>query len=440
MSRGRGESERGSVAITVALSLTVLLGFAALVVDIGLNWATRTSAQTAADSAALAGASSLLSDGGLAAITTVEDLLDRNVGGLVELPAGAGWATDGDVGNGEVVCWTMPNPVPGPGAACPDGSNALQVTTPPIVVRYAFAPVLGKTTSSIRARAAAGAGPAAPNNCVLCVLDPDDDAALEVIGLGGIRVTGGGIVVNSNHADAVVLASAGDIFANQIRVVGGVEDTGVGQLIPPFEQGGPPVPDPLADLRTPDELASPPTPATTPIQDINGPATLTPGIYDSINVNSGGVLRLEEGVYVVTEPAGFRVRDGGHVDSGGDGVTIYLACSDYPAPCDNELGARFRLDDGGQFEASPPASGEYAGLSIFADRGNTRSTLLFGDVDLAGAVYTASSRLRVFSTSSVQIHSLLVVDRLQSINLTELRVRYNPSGPLPGVGVPVLIQ
>jgi hypothetical protein len=128
------------------------------------------------------------------------------------------------------------------------------------------------------------------------------------------------------------------------------------------------------------------------------------------------------------------------VDSGGDGVTIYLACSDYPAPCDNELGARFRLDDGGQFEASPPASGEYAGLSIFADRGNTRSTLLFGDVDLAGAVYTASSRLRVFSTSSVQIHSLLVVDRLQSINLTELRVRYNPSGPLPGVGVPVLIQ
>ncbi len=113
MLRGRGESERGSVAITVALSLTVLLGFAALVVDIGLNWATRTSAQTAADSAALAGASSLLSDGGVAAIATVEDFLNRNVGGLVELPEDAGWANDGDVGNGEVVCWTMPDPVPG---------------------------------------------------------------------------------------------------------------------------------------------------------------------------------------------------------------------------------------------------------------------------------------------------------------------------------------
>ena len=129
---------------------------------------------------------------------------------------------------------------------------------------------------------------------------------------------------------------------------------------------------------------------------------------------------------------------GGRVE--GDGVTIYLACGDYPIRCDNELGARFQLDDGGRFLASPPASGEYAGLSIFADRGNTRSTLLTGDVTLTGAVYTASSRLRVFSASKVRINSLLVVDRLQSINLDPLEVNYNPSVPLPGVGVPVLIQ
>ena len=301
MSRGRGESERGSVAITVALSLTMLLGFAALVVDIGLNWATRTSAQTAADSAALAGASSLLSDGGVAAITTVETFLNRNVGGLVELPDDAGWATDGNVGNGEVVCWTMPNPVPGPGAACPDGSNALQVTTPPIVVRYAFAPVLGKTTSSIRARAAAGAGPAAPNNCVLCVLDPDDEAALAMLGTGGIEVDGGGIVVNSDDPDAVLIDGVGNVSADQIRVVGGVEFDGPGDLLPPAEEGGPPVPDPLADLPPPDELTAPPTPDATPVRDITADTTLQPGVYDSITVHDGATLTLEEGVYVVTE-------------------------------------------------------------------------------------------------------------------------------------------
>jgi hypothetical protein len=422
----------------VALSLTVLLGFAALVVDIGLNWATRTSAQTAADSAALAGASSLLSDGGLAAITTVEDFLNRNVGGLVELPDDAGWATDGNVGNGEVVCWTMPDPVPGPGAACPDGSNALQVTTPPIVVRYAFASVLGKTTSSIRARAAAGAGPAAPNNCVLCVLDPDDDGALEVIGLGGIDVDGGGIVVNSDDPDdAVVLASAGDIEANQIRVVGRVDDTGVGQLIPPAEEGGPPVPDPLADLPVP---TLPPLP--NPARDITVDTTLTPGVYAGINVATGATLTLAEGVYVITNSpgfAGFTVRDRGVV-SAGDGVTIYLTCDSYPTPCDNEDGARFQLDDGGRFLASPPATGEYAGLSIFADRGNTSPMLLDGDLDLTGAIYAASAQLRVGPLSAVQVDSLVIVDRLLAANDALLRVSYDPSLPLIAIEPPVLIS
>jgi hypothetical protein len=444
MSRGRGESERGSVAITVALSLTVLLGFAALVVDIGLNWATRTSAQTAADSAALAGASSLLSDGGVAAITTVETFLNQNVGGLVELPDDAGWATDGDVGNGEVVCWTMPNPVPGPGATCPDGSNALQVTTPPIVVRYAFAPLLGKTTSSIRARAAAGAGPAAPNNCVLCVLDPDDEAALAMLGTGGIRVTGGGIVVNSDDSDAVLIDGVGNVIADQIRVVGGVEFDGPGDLLPPAETGGPPVPDPLADLPTPDELTSPPTPDATPVRNITTDTTLQSGVYESITVNDGATLTLDEGVYVVTEfsPSvpGFRVMNGGRVESSG-GVTIYLACEDYPTPCDGDAGSRFRLDDGGEFAASPPSTGEYAGLSIFSDPGNTRSLQLRGPVTLTGAVYAASAPLVVFPSlaGAVQIDSLVVVDRLTALNLAPLQVNYDPSLPIFGVGVPVLI-
>src|SRR5207247_1310934 len=146
----------------------------------GLNWAARTSAQTAADSAALAGASRLTVDGPAAAISTVEDLLRRNL----VTPVGAGWALDGVEDNGEVVCWTLPAPPPGFG--CPAGSNALRVITPPVQVQYAFAPVLGKRSNSIKAMAAAGAGPAAPNNCVLCVLEPAGTDALLLTGLGGI--------------------------------------------------------------------------------------------------------------------------------------------------------------------------------------------------------------------------------------------------------------
>jgi hypothetical protein len=442
MWRSRGASERGTVAITVALTMTVLLGFAALVVDVGLNWAARTSAQAAADSAALAGASRLLADGPAAALLTVEDLLTDNLPGL---PLLSGWATDGLEANGEVVCWTLPGGPPGPGADCPAGSNALQVITPPVEVHYAFAPVLGKTTNSIKATAAAGAGPAAPNNCVLCLLEPSGPRGLQVLGFGGVDVSGGGIVVNSDHPLALVLSGSGDISANQIRVVGGVRDTGGGQLLPPAEVGGPPVPDPLEALPTPDQLPSPPVVQDANPKTITADTTLQPGIYDSVTVQSNATLTLQAGVYVFTGRNGLTVEDDARVDNLGDGVTIYLACGGYPAPCSGS-GARFRLQDNGRFLAGPPSVGDYAGLSIFADRGNTRTLRLQStqDLNLDGALYGASTPLRMESTGNLSVNSMLVVDSLALLSLPGLgpsvSVSYDPSMPIPGVGVPVLIR
>jgi hypothetical protein len=447
MLRAPGGSERGSVAITVVLAMTVLLGFAALVVDVGLNWAARTSAQTAADAAALAGASRLLEDGPAAAILEVQDLLTDN---LPELTLPAGWATDTDVGNGEVVCWTLPGDPPAPGADCPEGSNALQVITPPIQVHYAFAPVLGKSANSIKATAAAAAGVAAPNNCVLCLLEPTGPRGLQVLGDGGVNVTGGGIVVNSTNPLALVLSGAGDVRANQIRVVGGIADSvGGGQLLPPAETGGPPVPDPLEGLPTPDELPTPPVVRDTNPQTIITDTTLQPGIYNTVTVQGTATLTLQAGVYVFTGLNGLTVEDTARVDNLGDGVTIYLACNAYPAPCSGP-GAQFRVQDDGQFLADPPTVGDYAGLSIFVARGNTRSLRLRStqDLDLAGALYGPSTPVRLQSTGDLSVSSLLVVDSLSlpSLHLGVLgddpsvRVSYNPSLPIPGLGVPVLIR
>ena len=64
---------------------------------------------------------------------------------------------------------------------------------------------------------------------------------------------------------------------------------------------------------------------------------------------------------------------------------------------------------------------------------------LRGPVNLTGAVYAASGRLVVFSAGAVQIDSLVVVDRLTALNLDTLQVNYDPSLPIFGVGVPVLI-
>jgi hypothetical protein len=123
----------------------------------------------------------------------------------------------------------------------------------------------------------------------------------------------------------------------------------------------------------------------------------------------------------------------------GDGTTIFLACGGYPTPCGGG-GARFRLENGGQFVVSPPTTGEYAGLSIFADKGNTRTMRLLGEVDLGGAVYAASGRLVVNSPNLVQVHALVAVDRLLKDGAGQLLVDYDPSSPLIGIGRPVLIR
>ena len=439
MSWGRGGSEEGSVAITVALCLTLLLGFAALVVDMGLNWAARTSAQTAADSAALAGASALLVDGPAAAVLEVESLLDQNIDGLLMAP---GWATDGIESNGEVDCWTLPDDPPATGEDCLDGSNALQVITPPINVQYAFAPVLGKASNSIRALAAAGVGPTAPNNCVLCLLDTGGANRLAALGPGDITATGGGIVVNSDHPTALV-SVGGDITADQIRVVGGFDDgPGGGVLLPPPEPGGPTAVDPLGDLLTPDELASPPIVRETTARTISADETLLPGIYAGITVTGNTTLTLEEGVYVFRTTAGLTIRDNATVV--GDGVTIYLACSGYPAPCSGS-GARFRVEDDGRFLATPPTGDDdYAGLSIFADRGNTRllrhqSTQ---DLNLAGALYGASMGVRIEDTGDLRVDSLMAVGSLATnlLSAGSVDVTYDPATDILGLARPVLIR
>ena len=439
MLRDRGGSERGSVAITVALCLTVLLGFAALVVDVGLNWATRTSAQTAADSAALAGASRLLVDGPVAAISEVETLLEANVDGLTGV---AGWATDGVEANGEIVCWTLPADPPGPGADCPDGSNALQVITPPIEVQYAFAPVLGEASNSIKALAAAGVGPAAPNNCVLCLLDPSGASRLAALGPGAITAIGGGIAVNSDDPRALVTIN-GDIVADQISVVGSFDDDGPGDLLPLPQTGGPPVVDPLSDLPTPDQLASPPVLRSNTARTIITDTTLPPGIYTSITVSDGATLTLQEGVYVFRTTTGLTIEDDSIVESSGDGVTIYLGCASYPAPCSG-AGARFRVRQDGQFRADPPTGGEYAGLSIFADRGNTRFMRLQSneDLDLAGALYGASMPVRIEDDGDLFVDSLLIAGSLATnlFSSGSVDVDYDPSTDILGLARPVLIR
>ena len=70
MKKIKGES--GQVLIFVALSMTVLLGFMAFATDIGVLLHVKREAQTAADAAAVAGATEALAEGNPSTLTTGE--------------------------------------------------------------------------------------------------------------------------------------------------------------------------------------------------------------------------------------------------------------------------------------------------------------------------------------------------------------------------------
>jgi hypothetical protein len=179
------------VAVVVALSLTLLLGCAALVVDVGAALAARAAAQSAADAAALAGAARLPADPAAALAAAGAMLADA-------LPAAAqavGWATDGDDGNGEVRCWRPPAP-PGGGPGCAAGATAIRVVTPPLRQPSVFAGVFGRAATAVRAAATAGvfsAGQLLPWGLLAGEpLPPGGRACLAARGGVGDRACGGG--------------------------------------------------------------------------------------------------------------------------------------------------------------------------------------------------------------------------------------------------------
>jgi hypothetical protein len=417
----RWADEGGQVAIVVALMLTVLLAFAALVVDVGLNWAARTQAQLAADAAALAGVIALPSDP-VAAVEDVRYYLNANVPGLAGTP---GWEHNLTDADGDITCWTPPAEVPPPGVhGCAVGDTAIQVITPPIRVDYAFAGVFGKAGNQIKALAAAERGPAVtgPTPCAICLQDRHAPEALSVTGNGDVTVANAGVMVNSDHPQAAVLASSGNLTADWIGVAGRARETSSGQFTPEPDTDLGPLPDPLADLLTPDQLGSLPDQGSITVGSADD--RIEQGVYDTIAVTGGGDLTLDPGVYVIT---GELTLSAGAVL--GSGVTIYLACADYPTPCSGP-GAGFSQTGSGQYLATPPLTGPYQGLAVFADRGNTAPLRFTGSgaSSFTGTIYARQAPMELTSGDvAVQLDSLIVVRTLKVTNSAEILLSFVPA-------------
>lgn len=183
--------ERGNVAIIVALTLVILLGFAALVIDFGNIWNVRGELQNAADAAALGGVRDL--DGNPDNFVVARTAAQRIAG--VHAAAGTRVEVDLNVENavpGDVVLgrWSFAYRAftPDDGTLAPYRVNAVQVTTRRSTgdgnpVRNFLGPLFGRPTQDVVTTAIAVGGspsgtcafPLAVTDC--SILQPDGTIA-----------------------------------------------------------------------------------------------------------------------------------------------------------------------------------------------------------------------------------------------------------------------
>lgn len=180
-------AEAGVVAIITTLAIsTILLGIAALAVDLGQAYLRSNDLQDLADRLALAGAKGLpMIDGTGGALTRITDTLEAacaNHEEPADLCPGPGEDTvgrwsDGDPDNGEVTFYadappgrTPSGPVDDPGGS----GEALRVLLPASTVQFGLAAAMGFESTRIQRSASARIGTALGSGVLPFALSPRD--------------------------------------------------------------------------------------------------------------------------------------------------------------------------------------------------------------------------------------------------------------------------
>lgn len=349
-------SRSGKVLALVVLLFPAIFGVAGMVFDSGLMSADRRSGQHAADAAATAAAMDLyLGKGASIARDTAEQYV-QDVNGLADI----------------TVTTNIP-PQSGPYAG---NSNFVEVLGQ-YNYRTRLIHLLGGTNQYVgQVRAVAGHEPAT-DGAAIVVLDPSPEAidvapipgiipirpailgGLEILGLGNVSVNGavlvntgwGGVDQDGEPAgesegppygvSCSVVLPLTRLSAQDIRVAGGVDNPEYyGHYDPeelsPLQANRLPVPDPLISLPVPTTSVDP---ANVSDEEHGGvqvmalplivaPTTLSPGVYDWIEVISGSVV-FEPGVYVirsVNPVSGIALNLKGGIVSA-EGVVFYITNS-----------------------------------------------------------------------------------------------------------------
>jgi len=386
--------EQGQVLVTTLCCMGILLGALGLAVDVGVLFHARRNMQTAADAAAMAGATELFYNGP-ANVTAVADAAAKNNG------------VDNTVSGNSVIVTIAPSlPV---GASCAS-CVGVQLSTPNPTI---FMATLGQfffqsgnyNSINVSAMAVAGA-PSASQTCMY-VMDPVDPDTLSIQSGGDVYAPGCTAYVNSNNGSALCVAGASTL--NNFEVVGGQDSGCTGNPEPPVFTGtgvqGPPL---LSNLPANPTANCATTDTTTTILSgqVAGPGYGTYSCYANVvNLSSA---TLGPGIYVfesgVTVSGATVVGNGtGTVTSAGGGATIVIATGAFSS-------------SGANLTIYAPTSGPYNGVAIYQPSTDVAPmTLQFGGTGsyFMGAVVAPTSAVTVLDPGGDINAAPLIVGQLQ---------------------------
>jgi hypothetical protein len=399
------------MVILICVALLAIMGMIGVVTDLGFLHHQRNMMQTAADSAAMAGA---------------EELIYGNQVNAGRADAASNGYTNGQGGVGV----TINNP-PSTG---PNTANATYVEA--IVSKPEptyFLRVLGLSSISVSARAVAsnGNGP----NCIYA-MDPSASGAMTSNGSASIQ-SGCGLLIDSNSPSALTAGGSSRIAAPSIGVVGGYSGP-AGSFTPTPKTGVIAASDPLAYLQ-------PPTVGACGYNSLSLGANtgssgayyqLYPGTYcGGISIHGNSWLHFNPGTYVL---AGGGLSVNGTSTMNGTGVTFYNTTGPggyQPISMSSNTTSNF----------TAPTSGPMTGVLFYQDRaipssaagstitGNSTSTF-------DGAMYFPTTTLTYNGNSSSSGYSIIVANKIVVSGNSTLGTNYSSLGGGSPIKGAVLVE
>jgi len=348
------EDRSGNILMLFSLSIPVVIGLAALGSEGGSLYLKKAAVQAAADQAAVSAANSFNScTNSPCSVYTIE---------------GKGVAAAmGYVGGQNGVTVTVKSPPV-------DGPNAGKASVVEVIVSTTQAPMLSALFHPSnyvidgRAVAAYGGGP----GCVMA-LDPTAQKALYAGGNATVSMPNCNLVSDSSASNAIDVTGSPSVTVNGACGNGGISANS--GLVDNWNATGPgcSLPDPYS-LSVPSKC-DPAGTITCTSQTNGGGATLQPGIYSGLKINSNQIVSLNPGVYIIN--GGLLNFNGGSVVTG-SGVTFVLT-----------NGASFKWNGTSTVNVSAPTSGSFSGVVVYSNDTtssvtiNGTSTTYFGGAIVA---------------------------------------------------------